>query len=135
MTLKEAMTYREAITQAAVSLDDKTASETPALFKALTGTGQLVAAGTRINWNGGIKKAAVDLWDTTENDPDHAPNLWADLDYFGGYRVIPERAMTAAEAFSAGEIGYQRSDETYYKALADGTVWPPSIVPSSWEVV
>lgn len=37
----------------------------------------MTKAGTRINWNGTVKKAAADLWDTAENTPDAAPDLWA----------------------------------------------------------
>ena len=81
MTRAEALKLRAIVEQAAALLDDKTASEAPTLFPRLKRDGSLVRAGTRICHNGEIKKAAVDLWDTAENDPDHAPTLWAKIDY------------------------------------------------------
>ena len=84
MKRREAENLRYVIEQAADSLDDKTASTAATLFPGLKGNGALVKAGTRINWNGGIKRAAVDLWDTAENDPDHAGVLWEDIAYRDG---------------------------------------------------
>ncbi|MGN0785332.1 MAG: hypothetical protein ACI4MR_06645, partial [Candidatus Aphodomorpha sp.] len=81
---------RPVIERAATSLDDRTASTAAPLFPRLRQDGALVKAGTRINWNGAVKRAAVDLWDTRENDPDHAAALWADIDYRDGWRIIPE---------------------------------------------
>ena len=60
-------------------VDDKTASIATELFGRLKNDGSLVKHGTRINWNGTLKKAAVDLWDTPENNPDNAPTLWEDI--------------------------------------------------------
>ena len=80
------------------SLDDKTASTAAALFPQLKENGALVAAGTRINWGGKLKRAAVDLWDTAENNPDNAPTLWEDIAYREGYRIIPE-TITSPLAF------------------------------------
>ena len=89
MTRNEALRLRAIVEQAAASLDDQTASEGAALFPRLKGDGSLVSAGTRINWNGVIKRVAIDLWDTTENNPDNAPSLWVDIAYREGIRIIP----------------------------------------------
>lgn len=67
----------------------KEASEGTELFPKMNYDGALISAGTRINWKGIVKKAAVDLWNTEENNPDNASDLWADIDYRAGYRVIP----------------------------------------------
>ena len=75
MTRAEALKLRSIVEQAIISLDDKTASEAAPLFPRLKKNGLLILAGTRINWNGTIKRAAVDLWDTVENNPDNAPNF------------------------------------------------------------
>ena len=75
MTRARAIQLRAVIEQAAQTLDEKTISEAPELCRTLKQDGSLVRAGTRINWNGTIKKAAVDLWDTEVNDPAHAPSL------------------------------------------------------------
>ena len=59
MTLIElALKLRPYIEQAAQSLDDQTASDAAALFPRLKQDGALVEVGTRINWNGTVKRAA-----------------------------------------------------------------------------
>ena len=104
MTRKEALRLRTIVEKAAASLPDKEASEGSSLFPRLKQDGALVRAGTRINWNGTIKKAAVDLWDTDANNPDNAQTLWNDIPYRDGYRIIPE-TITVTTAFSEGEYG------------------------------
>lgn len=69
-------------------------AEQPGLFTRLTGGGGLIKAGTRINWQGTVKRAASDLWDTPQNTPDAAPALWEDIQYKQGYRIIPETITT-----------------------------------------
>lgn len=135
MTKDKAIKLRSLIEQAAVSLTDKEASEGAELFPRLTGDGSLVSAGTRINWNGAVKKAAVDLWDTEQNDPDHAPTLWADVDYIDGVRKIPvtdSGIFQATLAFSAGEDGYSTIDGAIYTSKVNGNVYTPQLVPSNW---
>lgn len=135
MTKDKAMKLRSLIEQAAGSLPDKEASEGAELFPCLKGDGSLVKAGTRINWNGAVKKAAVDLWDTEQNDPDHAPTLWADVDYIDGVRKIPvtdSGIFQATLAFSAGEDGYSTVDGVIYTSKVNGNVYTPQLVPSNW---
>ena len=79
MKRSEALKLRALIEQASASLPDKEASEGASLFPRLKQDGALVSAGTRINHNGTIKRAAVDLWDTETNSPDNAPSLWEDI--------------------------------------------------------
>ena len=105
ITLEKAYKIRNLIEQAVASLPDKEASEGVMLFPKLKTDGSLIAAGTRINWYGVIKKAAVDLWDTTENNPDNAPSIWADLEYRDGYRII-QSTITVTTAFSKDECGW-----------------------------
>ena len=113
-------------------VDDKTASIAPELFGRLKEDGSLVEHGTRINWNGVLKKAAVDLWDTKENNPDNAPNLWADLDYIDGYRIIPE-TITVTTAFVKDELGWW--DGVLYLSLLNANVYTPKQYPDGWEKV
>ena len=122
---------RAIIEQAAASLDDKPASTAPALLRQLRQDGKLVSAGTRINWGGTVKRAAVDLWDTAENTPDAAPTLWEDIDYRVGYRVIPV-TITATAAFALGELGWW--DGKVYKSLLAANVYTPEQYPAGWEV-
>lgn len=113
-------------------VDDKTASIAPELFDRLKEDGSLVEHGTRINWNGTLKRAAVDLWDTKENNPDNAPALWADLAYRAGHRIIPE-VITVTLKFSEGETGWW--GDVLYRSKVDANVYNPAVYPDNWEVV
>lgn len=130
--IEDARRLRTAIVQACASLDDQTASTAPELFPRLRQDGSLVAAGTRINWGGTLKQAAVDLWDTAGNAPDAAPTLWVDIQYRSGYRIIPE-TITVTTAFSEGEYGWW--GDVLYKSKVDANVYTPEQYPGNWEVV
>lgn len=132
MKKAEAYKIRNAIVVGSASLDDKTASEAPTLFPKLKTNNALISAGTRINWNGTVKRAAVDLWDTEANNPDNAPSLWEDILFKNGIRIIPE-TITAGTAFSMGEKGYWK--DTLYESTLANNVWNPEQNPSGWKVV
>ena len=132
MKRAEALKLRAIVEQAAVSLDDKTASEAAMLFPRLKQNGALVAVGTRINHNGTIKRAAVDLWDTAENNPDNAPSLWEDISYKDGYRIIPE-TITAGAAFAQDECGWWKG--ILYRSLIPANVYTPEQYGAGWEIV
>lgn len=133
MTIVEnARKLRAAMVTAAASLDDATASTAPEMFPRLKENGELVRAGTRINWNGTVKKAAADLWDTKENNPDNAPTLWADLSYRDGIRIIPE-VITVTLAFKEGELGWWHND--LYRSNKDDNVYTPAVRPDDWTLV
>ncbi len=132
ITLERARQLRAMIEAAAGNLTDADASTAAELFPRLKQDGSLVSAGTRINWGGKVKRAAVDLWDRTENNPDNAPTLWEDLAYRDGIRVIPE-TITAGTAFAKDELGWW--GDTLYKSLLDANVWTPEQNASGWEKV
>ena len=132
MTRKEALRLRAIVEQAAASLDDKTASTAWMLFPRLRRDGALVKAGTRLNWNGTLKRAAVDLWDTPENNPDNAPTLWADIQYRNGYRIIPD-TITVTTAFAEGEYGWW--GDVLYKSKVNSNVYTPEQYAQNWEAV
>ena len=150
ITIERAKELRAIIEAATAELDDKTASggaepfPSPESvgngsasggaepFPTLSGDGSLVKAGTRINWKGALKRAAVDLWDTAENTPDAAPTLWEDIAYRDGIRIIPE-TITAGLAFANGELGYW--GDSIYKSKLDSNVWTPAQYPDGWELV
>ena len=129
MTRAEALKLRAIVEQAAASLDDKTASEAPTLFPRLKQDGSLIRAGTRINHNGEIKKAAVDLWDTADNSPDNAPTLWETLDYKDGYRIIPS-VITVTTAFAEGERGWWNGK--LYESKVESNVYTPEQYADNW---
>lgn len=112
-------------------VDDKTASIAPELFDLLEEDGSLIEHGTRINWNGTLKRAAVDLWDLEQNNPDNAPTLWEDILYKKGERIIPE-TVTAGLAFAKDECGWW--GDVLYRSTIDSNVWTPEQYPDSWEV-
>lgn len=130
--IDEARKLRPIIEQATKSLDDKTASTAATLLPGLKKDGKLVKAGTRINWGGVVKKAAVDLWDTAENSPDNAPALWADIEYKDGYRFIPE-TITVTTAFGYLECGWWKDE--LYRSLAVANVYTPDVNPFGWEKI
>lgn len=122
---------RPIIVQAAQSLDDKTASDAVELFGGLRFDGNLIKAGTRINWHGQLKQAAVDLWDTEINSPDNAPALWQDIAYRQGIRVIPQ-TITVTEAFAKDELGWW--GDVIYRSIMDDNVYTPEQYPAGWEL-
>lgn len=130
--LEKAAIQRANIIKAMMSLDDQDASKTPELFEKLSESGELVKAGTRVNWNGQLKRAAVDLWDTADNNPDNAPDLWENINYKDGIRIIPN-PITVGLAFSKDELGWW--GDVVYKSLVDNNVYTPEEYAANWELV
>ena len=130
-TAEEARAWRAQLEKALPAIPDKDASGCVDLYPTLKQGGKLIRAGTRINWNGWLKQATVDLWDTEANDPDHAPTLWAKIQYKDGVRVIPD-VITAAEAFALDELGWW--DGAIYKSLIAANVYTPDAYPQGWEL-
>ena len=117
-----------------LDVDEATASRMVEFYPKITmyAEGSLISAGTCINWNGSLKQAAVDLWNTTENNPVNAPTLWQDIAYKQGIRVIPA-TITAGEAFAKGELGWWHDE--VYESLIDANVYTPEQHPAGWELV
>lgn len=130
--IENARRLRKIIEIASESLDDAVASESPELFRSLKNNGDLIEVGTRVNWNGIIKRASTNLWDTEANNPDNAPTLWEDILYRNGIRIIPE-VITVGTAFAKGEKGWW--GDTLYKSVIDNNVWTPADYPTGWEIV
>ena len=119
-----------------VITDDATASRAVAFHPTLkqdpvqTADTPLVKAGTRINWKGTLKRAAADLWDTVDNNPENAPTLWEDISYRDGFRIIPE-TITAGLAFAEGEFGWW--GDVLYRSKAASNVYTPAQYMDNWE--
>lgn len=128
--IERAYALRALLEKAAQGLEDADASMAPSFFPRLKGDGSLVAVGTRINWNGQVKKAAVDLWDTTENNPDNAPTMWENINYKNGIRIIPE-TITAAGAFAMDELGWWKDE--LYRSKLEANVYTPDQYAAGWE--
>ena len=129
-TAEEARAWRAQLEKALPAVPDKDASGCVDLYPTLKQSGKLIKAGTRINWGGWLKQATVDLWDTEENDPDHAPDLWVKINYKDGVRVIPD-VISAAEAFALDELGWW--DGAIYKSKIPANVYTPAQYPDGWE--
>lgn len=127
--IEHARKLRPLMIKAAQSLDDKDASEAVAMFGGMRHDGSLISAGTRINWSGTLKQAAVDLWDEARNNPDNAPTLWADIAYREGIRIIPA-VIAVTEAFAKGEQGWW--GDALYVSLIDANVYTPDAYPAGW---
>ena len=129
--IEKARKLRKIIESAMVSVDDRTSSEALELLPILQGDNSFIQAGTRINYNGKIKKATVDLWDIEVNNPDNAPSLWEDVLYKDGYRIIPE-VITVTSAFAKDEIGWWK--DKLYRSLTDANVYTPEQYERNWEI-
>ena len=132
ITRQKALALRALIEKAATGLDDKDASLGPELFPKMKYDGSLIEYKTRINWNGQLKIAAANLWDSIENDPDHAPTLWEDIAYKDGYRFIPE-VITVSTAFDLGERGWW--NDQLYESLIAANVYNPDQYSAGWKLV
>lgn len=128
-TRKDMNNFSSKISKVRETLEDDVASTVVELYPTLKQNGKQIMVGTRINWNGVLKRAATDLWDTEENNPDNAPSLWEDIKYKDGYRIIPE-TITVGTAFALDESGWW--NDVLYKSLLDANVYTPEQYPSGW---
>ena len=132
MTEARAIWWRDRIELAASTMTDKDASQSAELFRELKNDGALISVGTRINWNGMVKRAAVDLWDTPENTPETAPALWEDISYRDGIRIIPQ-IITVGTAFALDEPGWWC--DKIYVSLINANVYTPEAYPAGWKLM
>lgn len=131
MTETQARAIRQILVNGSASLTDAAVSMAPECLDRMTYDGGLIKHGTRINWGGTIKRAAVDLWDREDQDPAHAPTLWEAVMYRLGYRIIPE-TITVGLAFSEGEIGWW--GDKLYRSKVNDNVYTPAQYPDNWEL-
>lgn len=129
LTRYEAQAFIKAIVALRESATDAQASLAVEVYPELDNDNELIKSGTRINWHGSIKRAAVDLWDTVENNPENAPSLWEDINYVEGYRMIPE-TITVGLAFAKDECGWWNGE--LYKSLIDANVYTPDQYAAGW---
>lgn len=130
----DAIYYRKQLEKATANLDDKSASKSVVLYPEMKYDETLIKAGTRINFEGKLYKATVDLWDAETNNPKNAPTLWEEIAYHNGIRIIPE-TITVTTAFAKDELGYWEADGKVYKSLLEANVYTPAAYPQGWEEV
>ena len=129
MTRSEAQKLIADIVKLREAATDTQASLAVSVYPTLKQDGSLIKSGTRINHNGMIIRAAVDLYDTETNSPENAPTLWEALNYKDGYRIIPE-VITVGTAFSKGELGWWNDE--LYESLVDYNVYTPDQYAPNW---
>lgn len=129
MTRSKAQKLIADIVKLRESATDAQASLAVSVYPTLKQDGSLIKSGTRINHNGMIIRAAVDLYDTETNSPENAPTLWEALNYKDGYRIIPE-VITVGTAFSKGELGWWNNE--LYESLVDSNVYTPDQYAPNW---
>ena len=129
MTRSEAQKLIADIVKLREAATDAQASLTVSVYPTLKQDDSLIKSGTRINHNGMIIRAAVDLYDTETNSPENAPTLWEALNYKYGYRIIPE-VITVGTAFSKGELGWWNDE--LYESLVDSNVYTPDQYAPNW---
>lgn len=130
MKRSEAIEMRRAIEHGAASLSDKEVSVTPEILPRMRYTGKAIEAGTRINWYGKVKSAAVTLWDREDCNPDNAPTLWRDVNYRNGIRVIPEN-IPVTDPFKEGEEGIDDNDVVWVSKY-NNNVYTPAQHEANW---
>lgn len=112
---------------------DALASRVPQAYGSLKRDGRLVKAGTRVNHNGQLYRARVDLWDRADSTPDTAPNLWEKILYKDGIRIIPE-TITAENPFNKGERGWWQGS-LYESTLEVVNTYTPDQYPDGWKLI
>ena len=132
MKRNEAIRLRRMIEHGSKKLSDKEVSSAPLMLPRMRYNGSLITAGTRIMWEGAVKCAAVDVWDTKENAPDVAPDLWRDIEYINGIRKIPEN-IYVTNPFSKDEEGID-SDGNVWISRFDNNVYTPAQYPNNWDL-
>ena len=129
MTRSEAQKLITDIVKLREDATDAQASLAVSVYPTLKQDSSLIKSGTRINHNGMIIRATVDLYDTETNSPENAPTLWEALNYKEGYRIIPE-VITVGTAFSKDELGWWNDE--LYKSLVDSNVYTPDQYAPNW---
>lgn len=132
LTYKETDNFIKSFLAMRDGASDALASVAIEVYPEMHEEGELIKTGTRINWNGVLKRATADLWDTKENNPDNAPTLWEDIAYKDGYRFIPQ-IITVGTAFALNECGWWNG--VLYKSLLESNVYTPDVYPAGWEEI
>lgn len=129
LTRETALKIREMLIKSASEMDDAEASKFPEFFPRLNHDGSNIPAGTRVYWNGVLKKVIEDIQDTVERNPDNSESLWEDVQYDGGYRIIPNN-ITLPNVFAKGEKGMWKGK--LYTSLYGSNEWNPEQFPAGW---
>lgn len=95
--------------------------------------GHLITTGTRMRWGKRLLAAMVDVWAYPENNPDNAPNLWEEILYEDGYRVLLG-PISASNPVQPGEMCWEQGD-LYKCVYHTACTYRPSEYKLAWEKV
>lgn len=135
MTRRETIELGRGLKAMREGAPDDLASKAPYTYPTMKYNGAKIPVGTRINWKGRLKRAATDLWDREDQNPDNHSNGWHDLDYRNGYRIIPSApngVFDAALAFNNGDCGWW-GEALYRSILPTPNNYTPEAYPAGWE--
>lgn len=132
MTRKEAKAYRAAITRAARTLDDETATAVVVLFPAWV-SGAHYNTGERVRYNDTLYSVIQEHTSQADWTPDVAVSLFARV-LIPDPDVIPDWVQPdATNAYKKGDR--VRFEGKVYESLIDGNVWSPTAYPAGWKAV
>ena len=134
MTEKQAKALRSVLVQGGESLSNAVISTAPEACRRMKYDGSLIQNGTRIYWpeDGKIYKNGSDLWDREEFNPTNSPDLWSEIQYRLGIRIIPPKIEVSTK-FSKDELGWW--GDTLCRSKVDNNVYTPEEYPDNWEIV
>lgn len=134
MTEQQAIKIRKVLVQSGTTLSDAEISEVPEVCERMKYTGSLIPNGTRIYFpeTNKIYKNGSDVWDREEFNPINSSNLWTELNYKDGIRIIPEN-ITYTERLSKDELGWWK--DKIYRSLQNDNIYTPEQYASYWELV
>lgn len=134
MTREEARLFVSSLDTLRTDATDAQASKAVGVYPSMRYDNNLIKAKTRINYNGTLYLATVDLWDTEANNPDNAPTLWERIMYYNGVRIIPE-SITVTSVFGQGEYGFWEKTGELYQSVVPNNVYTPEQYPANWILI
>lgn len=134
MTEKQAKALRAVLVQGGASLSDAVISTAPEACQHMKYDGSLISNGTRIFWpeDGKIYKNGSDLWDREEFNPKNSPELWSEIMYREGIRIIPDK-IEYVTRFAKDELGWRGND--LWQSLQNDNVYTPEEYPDYWKLI
>lgn len=134
MTEKQAKALRTVLVQGGASLSDAIISTAPEACQRMQYDGALIKNGTRIYWpdDRKIYKNGSDLWDREEFNSKNSPELWSEIMYREGIRIIPDK-IEYVTRFAKDELGWRGND--LWQSLQNDNVYTPEEYPDYWKLI
>lgn len=82
--------------------------------------------------DGKIYKNGSDLWDREEFNPKNSPELWSEIMYREGIRIIPDK-IEYATRFAKDELGWRGND--LWQSLQNDNVYTPEEYLDYWKLI